>query len=161
MSFDDRLAVGGHLEERVLRALRRRLWLAEPFGQGQLSEEMRDRLKRLQTPVRWMADIIAAKDAGGLTVVAFIDAKGGETYRRTGNYCVEAAALSSAEGWIQHSVCCGYYFVFADLGVLTPEEVRAWATPGRWKGHGSGSPFLLVPADLARPFDSVFGTVAE
>lgn len=158
MTFTKRLAVARKHEDRVLASLLLRGWAAEPFGQGQLTPDMREHLRKLDTSVRWMPDIIAAKRFAARTVVVFVDAKAGERYRDTGNHDIEVAALVAAEKWIQlASDACPYYFVFDDGGVLTPAVARELGSPGPYRGNGSGTPFLLIPTSACSPFDGVFG----
>lgn len=160
--FQGRLATARTHEQRVLSSLLLRGWAAEPFGQGQLTPAMREHLKKLDTSVRWMPDVIAAKQFASRTQVVFIDAKAGATYKRTGKHDLEVAALEAAEKWIELSGdCCPYYFIFDDGGVLTPSAVRELAEPGVFRGRGSGTPFLLFPANACHPFDGIFGPLPE
>jgi hypothetical protein len=156
--FQGRLAAAHAHEDRVRASLLLRGWAAEPFGQGQLTPEMRDYLRRVPTSVRWMPDIIAAKQFAARTQVVFVDAKAGDRYKDTGNHDIELAALDAAEKWIQLAGdACPYYFVFDDGGVLTPSVARELGDPGVWRGNGSGTPFLLVPSIACQSFDGVFG----
>lgn len=162
MSFQKRLDVAREHEQRVLDALNQRGWFAEFFGQGQLTPRMREYLREVDTAVRWMPDIIASKRVANRTLVAFIDAKAGDRYKKTGNHDVEVAALCSAEKWIDLSGDqCPYYFVFDDGGVATPDRIRGTGKPGPYYGHGSGTPFLIFPTLVCRPFDAMFGPPLE
>lgn len=157
--FRNRLAPAQEFEQRVVGALLERGWAAEPFGQGQLTPAMRDHIRRVDTAVRWMPDIIAAKRFAAQTLITFTDAKAGEKWRETGNHSIEAAALASAEKWIEMSGDrCPYYFVFADGGVATPSVIRELGRPGAFRGVGSGTPFLLLPVSACQKFDAIFGT---
>jgi hypothetical protein len=157
-TFLERMASASEFELTVLDALRDRGWSAERFGQGQLGENLRDHLRKVDTPVRWMPDIIAAKPFAARTIVVFIDAKAGQRYRDTGNHDLEVSALESAERWIEYSSdACPHYFVFQDWGVTTPAVVRELGWRGSWRGFGSGTPFLLFPVTACRPFDAIFG----
>lgn len=155
-SFERRLATAVAFEEKVVAALVERGWQAERFGQGQLSEEMRKLLRRVETAVRWMPDIIAAQQFTVKTRLVFIDAKAGEKWRETGNHDVEAAALVGAELWRDYSGC-ETFFVFTDGGVIDPATYRELAQPGRFAGSGSGTPFYLAPRAACQRFDGVFG----
>lgn len=159
MSFDARLATGRELEGRVLAALGERGWTAEPFGQSLLSADIRGQMRRVSppTPVRWMPDIIATKPRLTRMALVFIDAKAGEAYQTTGNYDIEAAALETAERWSTFARSCHFFFVFDDLGVLTPRTVRDHGRIGTFRGRGSGTPFVLVDTGHAVSFDAVFG----
>ena len=139
--------------------LRARGWTAEPFGQSLLTADLRDQMRDVDppTPVRWMADIIAARPRATRMALAFIDAKAGEKYRSTGNYDIEVSALNSAEMFLTFARGCHYFFVFDDLGVLTPRAVRAHGVLGKDRGRGSGTPFVVINTGHAVPFDTVFG----
>lgn len=161
-SFAKRMAAAIAHERQVCDALRVRGWTAEPFGQGQVSEPLRQQWRKVPTLSRWMADIIAAKTFPSRTLVVFIDAKAGIRYRNTGNHDIEVSALESAEKWIEFSGDeCPYYFVFKDGSVATPGMVRELAVRGTYRDSGSGTPFVLIPAVACRPFDSIFGIPAR
>lgn len=154
--FRRRLALAVEFEDKVIAALTERAWLAERFGQGQLSAAMREMLRRVETTVRYMPDIIGARRFGNTTRVVFVDAKAGDRWRDTGKHDVEAAALVGAELWRDYSGC-DVYFVFGDGGVITPAVFREMAEPGRYRGVGSGTPFYLVPRVACQRFDAIFG----
>lgn len=152
-----RIAAAKAHEGRVLRSLKLRGWTAEPFGQGQLSEDIRAVLRTQPTHVRWMPDIIAAKVYSAKARVVFIDAIAGEKFRETGNHDIESAALDAAEQWIKYSNDLPYYFVFHNGDTATPSMVRELSQPGSWRGNGSGTPFVLFPVISCQSFDAVFG----
>jgi hypothetical protein len=154
--FRRRLDRAQAFEEKVAAELVARGWVAERFGQGQLSEQMRDMIKRVKTRVRYMPDIIAAKRFGARTSLIFVDAKAGDKWRETGRHDVEAAALDGAEAF-QAMADCPVYFVFSDGGVVTPAVFRELAAPGPYRGVGSGTPFLLATREVCQRFDAVFG----
>jgi hypothetical protein len=154
--FAQRLEAAQEFEQKVIAELTRRGWLAEPFGQGQLSAEMRDIIRRVNTPVRWMPDIICAKRLTAVTSLRFVDAKAGETWRDTQKHDIEIAALEGAEKWEQMSGC-PVHFVFSDGGVITPTVLRELAVPGQFRGRGSGTPFLLVTRQACQRFDAIYG----
>lgn len=154
--FERRLEVATAFEEKVVAALVERQWRAERFGQGQLSQEMRDIIRLVDTPTRYMPDIIAAKRFAAQTRLVFVDAKAGEKYRQTGKHDVETAALEAAELWEKYSRC-EVYFVFTNGDTVTPNVFRELGQPGRFRGVGSGTPFLLIPCTACWGFDTVFG----
>lgn len=154
--FERRLEVATAFEVKVVAALVERGWRAERFGQGQLSEEMREIIKKVNTKVRYMPDVIAAKDFSAKTRLVFVDAKAGDKWQETGNHDIEAAALDGAEKWQQFSEC-PVYFVFANGDTITPQNFREMCKPGRFRGIGSGTPFLLVTRSACSPFNVVFG----
>jgi hypothetical protein len=154
--FERRLEVATAFEVKVVAALIERGWRAERFGQGQLSEEMRDIIRRVNTKVRYMPDVIAARTFAAKTKLIFVDAKAGEKWQETKNHDIETAALEGAEKWQEFSEC-PVYFVFTSGDTITPQDFRELATPGRFRGVGSGTPFLLVPRAACTRFDAVFG----
>lgn len=151
-----RLERAQEFEQKVVAALVERDWQAEGFGQGQLSEDMREVIRRVNTPVRYMPDIIACKRLVTGTRLVFVDAKAGDRWKDTGKHDVETAALDAAEKWVTLSEC-PYFFVFGDGGVLTPDVLRELGQPGTFRGVGSGTPFLLVPRAACTPFGAIFG----
>jgi len=157
-TFRSRMALAEHHEATVIGMLRDRNWDAESFGQGQLSELMRHSLRHINTYIRWMPDIIATRNIAGRNTVIYIDAKAGKRYLETGNHDIETAALEAAERWVEfNNSQCPYYFVFDDGATTTPEDVRDNCRPGRYNGNGSGTPFVLFPREICRPFDAIFG----
>lgn len=160
MSFAARLEQAQQHEIDVRDALRRRGWAAELFGQGQLPDLLRTNLRRVDTPVRWMSDIIAVRPYPESRFLVFVDAKAGKKYLETGNHDIEISALESAERWLTFAGDnCRYYFVFSDGGVIKPDRIREIGELGNYRGNGSGTPFLLFPVDACTPFDGVFGPV--
>lgn len=154
--FERRLAVATAHEEKVAAALVERGWRAERFGQGQLSDEMRDIIRRVDTATRYMPDVIAAKQFPAMTRLIFIDAKAGEKWRETGNHDIEKAALEGAEKWEAFSGC-PLYFVFTNGDTIAPRVFRELSKPGPYRGVGSGTPFLLAPRSACSRFDAIFG----
>jgi hypothetical protein len=96
MSFDRRMREAHELEGAVLDALRARGWTAEPFGQGQLPEDVQAILRQVETPVRWIQDIIECKKFAAHTLAVFVDAKAGERWRKTDRHGIEQSAAESA-----------------------------------------------------------------
>jgi hypothetical protein len=160
MSFATRITQATEHELVVIDALREREWIAERFGQGQLPETVRATLRRIQTPVRWMPDIIAMKSFPTGPQLRFVDAKAGDKWRETGNHDLEVAAIDAAEAFYAYAKW-PVYFVFSDMSVVAPEDVREVAVPGTWRGNGSGTPFLLFPTAVGRPLDAVFGPICR
>jgi len=154
--FEQRIEIATAFEDKVAAALTERGWLAERFGQGQLSEGMRNVIKRVNTPTRWMPDIIAAKQFRAKARLIFVDAKSGEAWRNTGNHDIETAALEAAEGWEQFSGC-PVYFVCSNGETITPAVFRELGVVGRYRGNGTGTPFLLMPRSASTSFNATFG----
>lgn len=154
---------GKQFENTVMRELRRRGWDVQWFGQGLLSPRFRRYLQDVEPPARerWLPDMIAARrELAGMRIV-YLDPKGGEKWRETGNHDVEVAALDGAEGW--EAFTRGVvYFVFGDGSVLTAEDIRPIARPAPYNGNGSGTPFVIFPCGRnSRTFDEVFGLPSD
>jgi hypothetical protein len=156
-SFERRMERAVAFECAVRDAITERGWYAEPFGQAQLTSGMRDALRLVQpsTLVRWMPDIIAAKNFGGRQRVIYVDAKAGDKWRTTGRHDFEVNAVESAHRWVEYSNC-PTYFVCSDWSVFTPDIVREVGQLGSYRGSGSGTPFLLVRAAAGMRFDALF-----
>lgn len=154
MSFQERLAAAEAHERAVQRRLEAAGWTVVPFGQGQLPAEMRDALRRVKTPARWLPDLLAARRVGRRTVAVFVDAKTGRA--DTANYDIEWECVLSLVRFAKFSRL-PVVFVMHDFGVLYPEFVRFVSRHGVRTGHGgkgSGTPYCLVRKTLAAPFDS-------
>ena len=160
MSFDQRMREARKFERTVLDALGSRGWITEPFGQGQLSEDVRAKLRQVETPVRWMPDTIGCKKFAARTLTVFVDAKAGERWRKTNKHDVEQSAAESANRWAEFSNC-PVYFVFPDWSVTIPATVLELDERGPHYGNGSGTPFLLIPRIACTPFDAIFGPVND
>ena len=149
--FRERMAQAEKHESTVRGMLEERGWLTIPFGQSQLTEQARDQLKRFDTPLRWIPDILTVKN----TELILIDAK---TTRRvdTGNVDIEKASFDA------HIALTGIwrvkiFYVWFDYSVCDVWTVNDHGRIGQWRGNGSGTPFILVPRSVMRPFDEVFG----
>lgn len=162
MSFQQRMKTAGEFELELIERLNEIGWQAFQFGQAQLPEECRSRLSRFEdgsrrpSRVRWMPDIITFRDqANGRSWIALIDAK--ESNPNMSNYSIEMSAMETCEIYTDQ-LYTPTFFVFSDYRVLTPMEVRQRGIPGPppRKGFGSGTPYLLVPKNHARPFRDVF-----
>lgn len=161
MSFDDRMRPALAHEQEVIARLNQTGWCAYPFGQAQLPDECRRRLTRFEdgarrpSLIRWMPDIITFRDFGSRSFVALIDAKCGGN--GTPNFSIEMSAVETAEVYA-NQLYTPTFFVFDNWTVLTPREARQRGEKGRdpGPGRGSGTPYLLVGKQWARPFDAVF-----
>jgi hypothetical protein len=108
------------------------------------------------TRARWAPDIAARRRFAARDVLVFIDAKAGQRWKDTGNHDVELAAADAAEAWADFSQC-PVWFVFADRTVTTPDRIRTAGAQGKFRGNGSGTPFVLISRDICEPFDAIFG----
>jgi hypothetical protein len=151
-SWKTRKEVGDALEQTVAEELTLRGWTVNPWGQGILTGPVRGALHRTDTALRWTPDLVAARGE----IVVFIDCKGQMTSGTTDRHCIERAAVR-AHLQLVALMELPVYYVFDGLGVLTPHEVMMAGRIGPHTNVGSGAPYYLVSAQLARPFDRIFG----
>lgn len=155
-SFQQRKAVGDAHEQRVARELTRRGWHVDPWGQGVLSNVICTALRSTRSSLRWLPDLIAAKDQQ----IALIDCKSRMTSRTTGRHAVERSAVTAhlqlVAWWL-----LPVYYVFDNLDVLAPYDVLTNGTGGPRTQAGSGTPYLLTPTAHSLPFNDVFGTASR
>jgi hypothetical protein len=149
-TFSDRLSFGEQHEKRVRHELEARGWEVTPWGQGILPEQTRQSIRDTRCRFRHFPDLIASRP-GELVV---IDAKDGMHSAETGRYAVAADCVSFG---LQYVAAFGMalYYVFGNLGVLSPSEVHAYGTRG--SRVGGGGAYYFVPERLTHHFDDVFG----
>lgn len=145
MSFQERLSQAVEWERRV-RIMVGEFdgWMCEPFGQVNLTEKARSRLRLNSTPLRWMPDLLALHESGA---AAILDAK---TCRRdTPNWDVEINSIYSLSG---HAALYEIpaFFVFQDWTVLNPTLARIIARNGITSDNGSGTAYVLIPKILCQ-----------
>jgi len=166
MTFQDRLWPSLAHEQCIIDRLNRIGWRAFPFGQAQLPDECRDRLRRFEDAsrrpslIRWMPDIITFCDLSpDRSFVALIDAK--VSPPDMGNYAIERSAVEALELWADHFYT-PTFFVFDDWQILTPREARQRGRlgPDPRPGRGSGTPYFLVAKHFGRRFEDIFSNVA-
>jgi Holliday junction resolvase len=147
-----RKAAGDELEARVAGELAARGWAVSCWGQGALAAAVAASLRRTDSALRWAPDLLAA--VGDLVVM--IDCKASMTSRGTGRHAVERAAVRAH---LQFAAIFDlpFYYVFDNLGVLTPMDVRAAGQAGPHSRVGSGAPYYLVSTAGDRDFSDVFG----
>lgn len=152
-TWEARKAAGDELEQRVAEELTIRGWAVSPYGQGIFDPVIRAALGKTPSAIRWQPDLIAAR--GDLVVL--IDCKGRMTSTTSNRHTIERDAV---QAHLQYSGLAGLpvYYVFDDLGVLTPHEVLTAGRMGPHTQMGSGAPYYLIASALARPLDSVFGS---
>jgi hypothetical protein len=151
-SWTARKGVGDVFEARVAGELTARGWAVDPWGQGTLSVAVSASLRRTDSSLRWAPDLLAARD----DLVAMIDCKARMTSRNTGRHAVERAAVKAH---LQFAALFDlpFYYVFDNLGVLTPLDVRGAGQAGPNSRVGSGAAYYLVSTALDRDFTEVFG----
>jgi hypothetical protein len=147
-SFETRKRIGDAHEKRVAQEMETRGWTADQWGQAILSE----RVQRAVSRTRWknFPDLVAARD-GDLVA---IDAKDRMSSAETGRYAISRDCVDFGQ---QFTAAFGVpiFYVFGNLGVLTPSEVRAY---GRIGPRGMGGSYYLINGRLAHQFDDVFGS---
>ncbi|WP_405410854.1 hypothetical protein [Streptomyces rubiginosohelvolus] len=155
-SFQNRKAIGDAHEQRVTQELNRRGWHVSPWGQGILGEPVRYALHRTSSSLRWTPDLIAAQERQ----VVLIDCKSRMTSQTSRRHVVERAAVTAhlqLVAWTQLPL----YYIFDNLDLLTPYDALGYGQEGPRTTAGSGTPYLLVPADQSMPFEDVFGRPGE
>lgn len=147
MSWTQRKQIGDALEVRVADEMSGRGWHVDYWGQGVLSAPIRQAVSR----TRWknFPDLAAARD-GDLVA---IDAKDRMSSAETGRYAISRECVSFG---LQFVAAFGVpiFYVFGNLGVLTPQEVMSYGSTG---ARGMGGSYYLVNGRLAHQFDDVFG----
>lgn len=152
MTFEQRLAFGEAHEQHVAEELTLRGWEVSRWGQGILGPQTRQALRHTDGSFRWQPDLVAARD----DIVVMIDCKCRMTSKATDRHAVERAAVK-AHRLLIAADDLPLYYVFDDLGVLTPDDVLAAGRLGPHTRLGSGAPYYLVSTTVARPFDDLFG----
>lgn len=128
-------------------------WHVNPWGQGVLDEPVREALKSgYGENIRHTPDLLAAREGE----VILIDCKSRMTSSDTGRHSISRAAVR-AHRQIEAVYDVPIYYVFDDLGVLTPWEVITVGGAGPHLRVGNRGSYYLVSAGLTRPFDDVFG----
>lgn len=147
-TWEDRKAVGDAHEQRVTEELTARGWEVARCGQGILPPRIRDAISLNDHRDRHQPDLIAERDGD----VIKIDCKDRMRSTQTDRYAISRNCVSVG----LHIITFGppLFYVFGNLGVLTPSEVMAYGTVGP---RVRGGAYYLVPGRLARNFDDVFG----
>ena len=145
--WNQRKLIGDAHEGRVSEELAARQWIVDPWGQAILSEQVQRAISR----TRWknFPDLVAARD-GDLVA---IDAKDRMSSAETGRYAISRECVSFG---LQFVAAFGVpiFYVFGNLGVLTPQEVMSYGSTG---ARGMGGSYYLINGRLAHQFDDVFG----
>lgn len=85
-----------------------------------------------------------------------VDCKAQQSGRSTGWHAIECSAVKAHIRFIAMFETPVFY-VFDDLGVLSPHDVLGDGRLGPRSANGSGTPYYLIQKDLDRGFDRVFG----
>jgi hypothetical protein len=145
--------MGDELEQRVAEELTLRGWTVNRWGQGVFTEPVRRALRRTDSPIRWTPDLVAVF----LNSWVLIDCKGRMTSTTSKRHAIQRDAVKAHLQYVAWTYLPVYY-VFDDLGVLSPHDVLTCGRVGPHTRVGSGAAYYLVPESLTRPFDAVFGT---
>lgn len=134
-----RKRVGDAHEQRVAQLLQRRGWDVNQWGQGVLSVPVQTALRGTDSSLRWTPDLLAARGRD----IALIDCKARMTSTASRRHAVERAAVR-AHLQLTAWVCLPVYYVFDDLGVLTPYDVLIRGRCGPHSHAGSGAAYYLI-----------------
>lgn len=147
--YAERAATGEAHEQRVARELRGREWAVASWGQGILPEQIRQAIRDSGSRFRYFPDLVAGRPGE----IATIDAKDRMRSTETGRYAIARECVSFG---LQFVAAFGIpvYYVFGNLGVLTPTEVHSY---GRIAPRSLGGSYYLIGERLAHHFDDVFG----
>lgn len=147
--FPERLAKGEELEDRVTEELERRGWTVWPFGQGTWPEEARRAVKASDSDLRFLPDLGAARNHD----VVFVDCKNTMKIRDGDFHSINRRCLEAGRKWApRHD--WPLYYVFDQLGVMTPHQVMDWQ---RMRRLGNAGSFIRIPRHMPMPFDEIFG----
>lgn len=148
-NWEQRKQVGEAHERRVAEEMRSRGWEVAQWGQAILTPGIREALWQSESRWRHFPDLVAARDGD----VAAIDGKDRLHSTTTDRYAVSRKCVSFG---LQFIAAFGIpiFYVFGNLGVLTPTEVQSYGTLGP---RGRGGAYYLVPERIGHHFDDVFG----
>jgi hypothetical protein len=147
LGLQERKRAGDAHERRVAEELGARGWRTAPWGQAILPPDIRSALVSSASNLLHFPNLVAAQNG---ELVA-IDCQNYLRSAETGRYAVSRNCVSFG---LQFHAAFGIplYYVFGNLGVLTPVEVLACTTT-RIRTSGS----YLVSAKVAHGFDDIFG----
>ncbi|MEV8099138.1 hypothetical protein [Kitasatospora sp. NPDC085879] len=148
--WNTRKAIGDQHEYYVIQELQRRGWTAHPFGQGTYPTAIQDALRRTNSPLRQLPDMIAAHGSR----IACIDAKARLPSTTSDRYAISCKSVHAGLQFTGLHAPVPLYYVFGDLRVLTPAEIAHYSSRGN--DHPTGS-YYLISTQHAHPFDSIFG----
>jgi ribulose bisphosphate carboxylase small subunit len=134
------------------------------FGQSQLPEKMRDRLRAYPSKpnIRWLPDLLVERDYLRFQRVQeyiwLVDVK--SCRLDTDYWDIEQASLAAHRS-MRYQLGLPIVYVWPD-GCSYVEDLRDnLLINGPYRGNGSGTPFWLFPKKYARPLEEVFGVKVE
>jgi hypothetical protein len=151
-NWEQRKAVGDAFEQRVAEEFTIAGWHVSPWGQGILTAPVRRALRGTDSSMRWTPDLVAARGE----IVCMIDCKASMTSDGTARHAVERAAVKAhlqLSAWTDLPM----YYVFDNMGVLTPHDILMAGRVGPHTRVGSGAPYYLISTAMDRSFDEIFG----
>jgi hypothetical protein len=153
-TFAQRREVAQAHEDAVLRRLRRCGYLVEPYGQGNLSHEMRTALRRAggaSTSLRWLPDGLAVGGGRAILYDAKASFNGGSPF-----WHLEVAAHASHVEF-QKAAGIRIVIVWDDYRCSWVDDLTpACMMVGKRRENGSGTPYWSVPKRMGRQWDTVF-----
>lgn len=150
MTWDKSKAVGDAHEARVMQELASREWHTAQWGQAILPDPVRRALSASNTRWRHFPDIVAVRNG---EIVA-IDCKDRMASTTTGRYAIKRDCVSFGLQFLA-AFNIPIFYVFGNLGVLTPTEVTSYGTIGP---RATGGAYYLIGDRLGHNFDDVFGS---
>ena len=165
-TYATRVATAKPWEETLVLVLKEKGWLAAPFGQAQITEDLRENLRAWSddygnpTLLRWMPDIIAARP-GPDPYICLIDAKTESASNQASpNYSIEVNAVDAGLVFANF-LRIPVLYVWSDGGVMTPNTVlNRWSSKQDGsRTNGSKTAFYLVRKAFARKAADVFPTI--
>jgi len=162
-TFATRISAATKKEEEDAALLEQKYrCVVTPFGQGQLTDEARNYLRQHPKPlyIRWLPDRLVIRPALYLEMMDewmwLIDSKIG---RQDTLYWVLEKAAHTAHRLQRDALGLPIVYIWPDGCTCSyvedlPDEKLI---DGPQRGNGSGTPYWLVPKELTRPLDDIFG----
>lgn len=152
-TFAERMRPAALHEAAATTELRAAGWTVGQFGQAMLTKEVRDALRKTDSDLRWLPDLIATR----LRHECLVDAK--TTLSQTTNHSIE---LRAHRAHLSMTYAYGtpviYYFGDGSATVASDLVIEC-LMDGRYT-RGSGTPFLLTKKDVQTSFTDVLGADA-
>lgn len=154
MAFAQRLSAAVAHERAVATHLRSAGWTVCSFGQGQLSPEVREILRRKATLLRWIPDLLVVhRDEDPFLA----DAKVGRT--DTKFWSIEKRS-HVAHKRCQDAFEMPVYCVWTDMSWSTTDDISEGIAngairSGAFHGVGSETPFYLVPKEITEAAETL------
>lgn len=151
MSFSDRIHHGIAHERACLERLENEGWTVQPWGQGILTDEIRNSLRDAHGTImwRWTPDLIAVRN----NEIRLVDPKS-DIRADTEFFSLEVAA------WATHTFMrvlgLPVIYVWQDFSVNWPDGIEVVRFSEGTGTRGSGTPFVLIRKTDQHPWESAF-----